>query len=1719
MNEEIADLFLNRSQNAVNLAVANIENKPDEAAEALHLERVSGTPAVAIEPDLELVKNQQKARYAAQIVRNNPYITDYVDSHPLASKVSNDDYANLDQLSQTAKKFGSRSVLGAAIEGFEHGFNAEGLSKEYGDLLAMSDSPVWKAFIQTAGLVPLGGRMFMNAFGGAVHAVGGAAGAFAEQQGMEPAWANRFTRDVVAGLNVAMAGQGGLHLHPKVRAEFDKIADATRAAKPYLESGVEPPVGIHPEIDKLHVEQSKVDLKNFDELSHDADKALTKVRSPELFKQYMEQHFPDQRIGISGERIAKLYKDKEPAPGDNLLGWVPDIAEQLRVAKETGGDVQVPLAEWLARVEPELAKELHDDIRVRPNGLTKNEGMVVSEYAQLDVEGNVPITPLEAVRTQASLDPLLQRQAEGWSKQDFAKSAKLFQTEKRSIGTGSDVMVPKEGWFPYEQKAIDAANDVLNRILPQGDKFEAVPSRGVNVQGQRAVGAYVSYTDRIPLIAYLVNPDTAVGTVRHEAIHFLRNQGFFTKEEWQALKDAAFNNDWIDKHDIKERYQGKSAVAMIEEAIAEEFKVWRHDPVEEGLVNRIFAKLSRLADSVRDAVTKAMGGQIEANEIFKRIESGEIGSRKDTKPLDPRTFAELEETDKKLFAKANSIGMTVPQYKKYIDLIEKRNKEDMEAQFKRAQELERKQQTKEWKEEYATTFEEVKAGILVRPDVAAARFFIEGKYGEQEFQPKPRIRTEDLTPEQQNALPRNFQSSKGYPLDEISTLFGYADPQMMVKKLVEMDDLRAGMRFGDVVDGLIKEATDQKMQEKFGDLKQNILDEAYGHVLSKTQMDLLHEETVALGTQAGAFETPYTKQDVLAWVNKHFSDLPLTTTKMDKFIREAGKAGKEAELALLKGDAAEAFKQKQRQYLAFALGNEAKKLEKDLRRFEKTAERFSKRIVQGISQEYTDFAQTLLKSVGSPVRRSMEELRDGLVHHGYGSFREFVGAKYAEGRELAVADYIQDGQVKPLDQMKVSEFREFKDAIDSLSHVGKEEKMVEVAGKRMQLEELKSEVLTNIRELPIQDPKSAVRLLYKWDAELTKMEEVIKDLDLRKEGGPLFNSLVRPLVNAKIKEYEMLDKLSKEMEGLKRGFGSQWRDTLKATIPNDFLIDPYWEKPFDITRSDMIGIMLNFGNRSNIEKFTRGFAGKEAKVLEGKLWELFDKHATKEDWQYTQKIWDMFETWREESDSMYRRLSGVPPKWIEVSPVTTKHGDFKGGYFPIIYDKLRSNQDVILQKSGAGETNFNRDYIRATTGAGYAKARTGYVDYIQFEDAVGQIAGRMQQMVHDISHREAVINAGKIIYDRGIASAIKKHYGEEYQSQLDHWLKDIANHFNIKEQSTSAANSLMRTFRFNLVSNALGLNLKVILSPNPGLFNPRNAAEFWMNRGDNMALAMQHSQEIPHIMRSLDRDFREKLERTMREKNWSQVQSEAFRLSFYPMVMLERELRAISFTSEFKDGLRAGKTEADSAAWADSIIRERQGTAGTMDLPAIMRSNEAMKMATMFYGFFNTMYNWQRQLPGQARRGEYQEGMKTIYGAILLPAAISYGLFYQPKEGESIFKGMAKALIGQPLSTLPWVREAANYFLEGFPSKTPWENLFTAAGSVVSDIKKYKEGKRVDKPIQHGVNLTGLTLGLPLGQVARTGQFGYDVATARQRPKNIVEWWRGVVTGDIKLKK
>jgi hypothetical protein len=124
-------------------------------------------------------------------------------------------------------------------------------------------------------------------------------------------------------------------------------------------------------------------------------------------------------------------------------------------------------------------------------------------------------------------------------------------------------------------------------------------------------------------------------TIRHEAIHALRQAGVFTKPEWAALSRMAAS-EWIDRYNIRDRYEqlyrerfdltdAQIEELLTEEAVADAFAYYMDDPRGEDVIARIFEKLRRFLEAVRSALKGQ--GFTTASQVFSNIDRGVMGRR------------------------------------------------------------------------------------------------------------------------------------------------------------------------------------------------------------------------------------------------------------------------------------------------------------------------------------------------------------------------------------------------------------------------------------------------------------------------------------------------------------------------------------------------------------------------------------------------------------------------------------------------------------------------------------------------------------------------------------------------------------------------------------------------------------------------------------------------------------------------------------------------------------------------------------------------------------------------------------------------------------------------------------------------------------------------------------------------------------------------------------
>jgi hypothetical protein len=1377
----------------------------------------------------------------------------------------------------------------------------------------------------------------------------------------------------------------------------------------------------------------------------------------------------------------------------------------------------------------------------------------------------------------------------------FVKGGVKFELDVKPIASDTlqDVMdqfdfspISAFGSFlkPITDRILSLASNIPVHVVSDADFAKLFDAAGVARKPRGFHTTYTLFGDHIvfPSSVFHGNRNVLARLVFHEAIHAATSRALYDNPIMTRTVKTLMDSLEADNPELKNQYGYKNVHEFLAEALSNrEFQdllgamqlseqmarslgmeEWTGRTVWQALVESI-----RRALNIPEGAFSALEGALRVTELVMGAQEVALAQREarvakvrskeaeslgaPPKQLEMHGVTRQEDLD--IFEEARLIGLTIDQYALMMQKIAERNASDTAMLLKKVEKFVRKKLTKEWKEAQTAMRAEVEETLLARPDIALATYFRTGRlYGEQQGIPK--INRNALTPEQRKNIPDRWQSERGMAPEDAAHIVGYSSVDQMALRaaLLEKNMVAAKQpSLKKYVDGLVKAETERRMIKEHGNLEENITKEAMEHVVSPIQMDLLHEDTVAMGMKHG-WTMPFTKAEIVKGVKATFGQLKAAKVSMEKFLRDSGKAGKLSGIAELEENSTEFFKQRQNQEYAIRKAAEAKVLEKEQTSFENTAKLMGQKKSLSVDETHFAYIQELLHKAGLPVKNTQEEVAKTIDYFGHGSldqYIEYMKGAYGGDLELFVP---RNYTPKPFEDMTVAEFREFKEAIDGMRGAGIRLKKHNDMGELMDFENFKGTIISHFRKLrekPRVAPEGKKKKgfwLWRIDAPWTRMEEIVKDLDLREELGPLWRALIGSHAMAKSDEFTMTEELSKKFKEMKGG-NKKWWKTLSDDIPQDFIFDDYNGVYLKMTRWNLIRMMLNVGNESNKNKLARGIAsadpkirriatGEETQAAMNNIDALINKHATLEDWEFVQNIWDIFEGWTEKQERVVRATSGKMPKWIEATPITVRIKDsktgaitaheFAGGYIPLIEDKIRL-QDI---KKGMPEVRTDAlmgpDYHRASTSRPHHLERTGAVYFVDITNGIENLAGRMQQHIHDMAFREFVMDAGKIIYDKEIMNEITKYYGVEYAEQFKPWLNRIANSLTVEEKELQWLNDALRHFRLALTVAAIPLNYAVMYSPTLGTANVKVLAALRSETKADRERILANSEELKHVLYTIDRDLTDTLSHITGGRGiyakWSSFQRRAAEIMLSPLVWFEGHTRSVTFYGEFMAQKEKGLSDQEAAAWADSIVRERHGAVSPGDLPAILAKNsEAWKLATLFLGWFTMNRNWQRQIPGQIRRGDYAGLAKTVWGTVIIAALFNAVLFTKRRESDTLWSYLARAVLDVPLAGVPYVRDVWGYVSEGRRATSPLVGWAINTGDLLKDgYKSWMGGPPVKRPIRRTISALAGVVPIPGAvQIARTGEFGVDIVTEHQRPRDIIEWIRGLHQGEARLRK
>ena len=181
---------------------------------------------------------------------------------------------------------------------------------------------------------------------------------------------------------------------------------------------------------------------------------------------------------------------------------------------------------------------------------------------------------------------------------------------------------------------------------------------------------------------------------------------------------------------------------------------------------------------------------------------------------------------------------------------------------------------------------------------------------------------------------------------------------------------------------------------------------------------------------------------------------------------------------------------KQQQYLATAMAQQAYRLQKQQAQFARQVKRLNRREVKGIEPSFVDFAQELLLQAGVPLRVTAAEIAESKALHGHTTLADFV-YKMDHGDTVwtliaGIADLIQSTGPNNLEAGTVRDFRELRDAVNTLVKQGVEMQQFIIAGERMDRAQMRREIIADIEKMPKLPPDQAEAFLWRATAALSR---------------------------------------------------------------------------------------------------------------------------------------------------------------------------------------------------------------------------------------------------------------------------------------------------------------------------------------------------------------------------------------------------------------------------------------------------------------------------------------------------------------------------------------------------------------------------------------------------------------------------------------------------------
>lgn len=1103
-------------------------------------------------------------------------------------------------------------------------------------------------------------------------------------------------------------------------------------------------------------------------------------------------------------------------------------------------------------------------------------------------------------------------------------------------------------------------------------------------------------------------------------------------------------------------------------------------------------------------------------------------------------------------------GMSPTEWQAYLEAQERATSHAARSTELRLLKDKLRENERWWKEEFEKHRDEARIEYSARPEVRAYEYLRTGLFAWESEAGVPRIsqfdgpqkldRKETLSLLGATETPKGLGGvlkDEGQHPDGVAELFGFASGKELLESILNRPEREAWA----------KEQADARMKAAHPDVlsERNRLTELVGKGLHGdfTKEVLLREwKTLKQRATGSGRSTPI--EAIRRAAKQIATGRTLRELDSGRTLAAERSSAAKAAVAAAKGDYAQAYVFKQQQLLNHFLYSELAEAREQREAFLDLAAKLSKDSARAklgkAAIQYRDGVDTILEALGLKEPEQRETQPAGLNE---------VVSLMEENSETVGFDPELVGRLiarpRSYKSLTVAEMREVVNALKNIETAARNRNTALIDRQRVSKEQVKNALLAEAARLPSKGParssvgamsaiEKGLAAVSAFDGELLRIETLIEWLGGDVES--MWNRAVfKPMNDSKIHESDILRTTMKPVMDALNNMPTEVRRRVGRTVDGAKLFPNHRKDIQAPTRGfELLAMALNAGNDSNMQRLTEGRNITRQEVINAINTEL-----TKEEMDWVQSVIDAFESMWPMAADLEERDSGIRPPKIQATPIVTKHGTYRGGYFPVVYDRSVARAGEV-QAANAVASLMDPTFTRPGTSRGHLKGRAeNFADVIALD--LSAVQAHLAQTAHDIAFREAVKSVGSLILDSDIQATLKQRLGDGKAALFLQWVKDAGQMRGAEVLSHARwFNRLLNSGKSRMGPAILGYAVDVVMGD---LSNPFVAvagtdlkakhmvaglAEFLRSPLQTLAFVHEKSGELRFRDNSFQTEFASRMRSLNKKGNALSDALDLFTKHAFQVFEWSEKLTTTGvWVGAYRQAIQEGKSEEVAVSFADQVVRKVVPANSPIDKPELLRSKGAPAVLLMFHGYMNTVYNLKRNAINpvlvKLGEGDVSGAAKATPQAAAKYLGIAIGValmseFFSGKgpeaddgedENERWATWAKRKLLMDTFQPVPVASEIAETIQKAASGKS---SSFRAAPGVAMVGEVIKSGKKAfdgdaeewDRTMAL-MKALGFLGGLPTNRPLRAVDYLHDVATGEQSPSDPFDAASGFLYG------